>query len=141
MPAAKAPSPESEATVLSVLTQKSVTEELKAVVTKEAKPFDIETSKPVDETGSPTSAACKPARKLRNCISKEQKRKMQKRERKNQNQYNLLVKEFAKNPFWTKSQIVHLSQSMGLKENQIYKWNWDMQRKQKAKYPDASAVS
>jgi len=37
--------------------------------------------------------------------------------------------EFKKNPIWQKAKIVELQQRLGLKQSQIYKWNWDMQRK------------
>ena len=37
--------------------------------------------------------------------------------------------EFKKNPIWQKAKIVELQQLLGLKQSQIYKWNWDMQRK------------
>jgi hypothetical protein len=37
--------------------------------------------------------------------------------------------EFKKNPVWQKAKIVELQNRLGLKQSQIYKWNWDMQRK------------
>jgi len=31
---------------------------------------------------------------------------------------------------WSKEKISELSEKIGLKQSQIYKWNWDMIRKQ-----------
>lgn len=56
-------------------------------------------------------------------------KKAQKRLRKNGEQNKILVGEFKKNPVWQKAKIVELQQRLGLKQSQIYKWNWDMQRK------------
>ena len=56
-------------------------------------------------------------------------KKAQKRLRKNEEQNKILLIEFQKNPIWQKTKIVELKNRLGLKESQIYKWNWDMQRK------------
>lgn len=56
-------------------------------------------------------------------------KKAQTRLRKNEQQNKILANEFQKNPIWTKSKIAELQALLGLKPNQIYKWNWDMQRK------------
>lgn len=56
-------------------------------------------------------------------------KKAQKRIRKNLEQNKILLSEFQKSPMWDKSKIVELQQRLGLKQSQIYKWNWDMQRK------------
>lgn len=56
-------------------------------------------------------------------------KKAQTRLRKNEQQNKILANEFEKNPIWNKSKIVELQELLGLKPNQIYKWNWDMQRK------------
>ena len=56
-------------------------------------------------------------------------KKAQKRIRKNTEQNKILLVEFQKNPQWNKSKITELQQRLGLKTSQIYKWNWDMQRK------------
>lgn len=56
-------------------------------------------------------------------------KKAQKRLRKNHEQNKVLVGEFKKNPIWQKAKIIELQQRLGLKQSQIYKWNWDMQRK------------
>lgn len=56
-------------------------------------------------------------------------KKAQKRLRKNGEQNKVLMGEFKKNPIWQKAKIVELQQRLGLKQSQIYKWNWDMQRK------------
>lgn len=51
------------------------------------------------------------------------------RQRKNLFQHNILVEEFDKNPNWDKDHIKKLSDTLGLKESQIYKWNWDHRKK------------
>ena len=56
-------------------------------------------------------------------------KKAQKRLRKNEEQNKILLNEFQKNHIWQKAKIVELKNRLGLKESQIYKWNWDMQRK------------
>ena len=33
------------------------------------------------------------------------------------------------NPQWSKKKILQLHERLGLKQSQIYKWNWDMLRK------------
>ena len=53
-------------------------------------------------------------------------KKAQTRLRKNEQQNKILANEFEKNPIWNKSKIVELQELLGLKPNQIYKWNWDM---------------
>lgn len=55
-----------------------------------------------------------------------------KRNRKNPNQMQYLVQEFAKDPNWTKETCLKVSQATGLTEAQVYKWGWD----QKNKKPD-----
>jgi hypothetical protein len=35
------------------------------------------------------------------------------------------MNEFTKNPNWDKPTIQKLSERVGLKMSQIYKWNWD----------------
>ena len=40
-----------------------------------------------------------------------------------------MLLEFQKTALWDKSKIIELQQRLGLKPSQIYKWNWDMQRK------------
>jgi len=53
-------------------------------------------------------------------------KKAQKRLRKNLEQNKVLMGEFKKNPIWQKAKIIELQQRLGLKQSQIYKWNWDM---------------
>eukprot|EP00347_Sterkiella_histriomuscorum_P018069 403346908 len=48
-------------------------------------------------------------------------------------QVKILENEFKKNPNWSKSVMRKLSQEIGLKESQIYKWNWD-RRQVREKY-------
>lgn len=51
------------------------------------------------------------------------------RHRKNDEQFDFLHDRFAKNPFWDKSEMKKLARQTGLKESQIYKWNWDQRKK------------
>ena len=53
----------------------------------------------------------------------------QKRQRKNIDQHLLLQEYFDRNPNWDKKTIQKLSDIVGLKESQIYKWNWDQRKK------------
>jgi hypothetical protein len=56
---------------------------------------------------------------------KDKKRRL----RKNRDQHFLLLNEYQKNPNWDKPTIQKLSDELGLKESQIYKWNWDQRKK------------
>lgn len=49
--------------------------------------------------------------------------------RKNSDQYQMLLDHYRQNPNWEKNIIEKLAQEVGLKESQIYKWNWDMRKK------------
>lgn len=53
-----------------------------------------------------------------------------KRLRKDQDTQKLLKREFIVGEPWNKEKICELSAKIGLKQSQIYKWNWDMIRKQ-----------
>ena len=53
-----------------------------------------------------------------------------KRLRKNNEQLGLLSKFYMENKIWSKKQIKEISQSIGLKENKIYKWLWDQKNKE-----------
>ena len=53
-----------------------------------------------------------------------------KRLRKNNEQLGLLSKFYTENKNWSKKQIKEISQSIGLKENKIYKWLWDQKNKE-----------
>lgn len=55
-----------------------------------------------------------------------------KRLRKDQDTQKLLKKEFIMGEPWSKEKICELSDKIGLKQSQIYKWNWDMIRKHTA---------
>jgi hypothetical protein len=55
--------------------------------------------------------------------------KSRQRQRKNDCQHHYLMQEFMKNPVWDKPTILKLSKIVGLKVSQIYKWNWDQQKK------------
>lgn len=66
-------------------------------------------------------------------------KKAQKRLRKNSEQNKILMAEFEKNPVWQRSKINELQAKLGLKPSQIYKWNWDMSRKNGVQDGAASA--
>ena len=53
-----------------------------------------------------------------------------KRLRKNNEQLELLMKFYLENKNWSKKQIKEISESIGLKENKIYKWLWDQKNKE-----------
>ena len=53
-----------------------------------------------------------------------------KRLRKNNEQLGLLSKFYTENKNWSKKQIKEISESIGLKENKIYKWLWDQKNKE-----------
>jgi len=48
-----------------------------------------------------------------------------KRRRKSPLQLGILNQEYIKNKDWSKELIVKISETTGLSESQIYKWNWD----------------
>ena len=50
--------------------------------------------------------------------------------RKNNEQLSLLKKFYKEHKFWSKSQIKEISQTIGLKENKVYKWLWDQRNKE-----------
>jgi uncharacterized protein YneF (UPF0154 family) len=41
----------------------------------------------------------------------------------------MLEKYFKKNPNWSQDMIKRISEKTGLKESQVYKWNWDFKSK------------
>ena len=49
--------------------------------------------------------------------------------RKNTDQYKILNSEYLKSNYWSKEHIRRLSKRLGLKQSQIYKWNWDQRKK------------
>ena len=53
-----------------------------------------------------------------------------KRLRKNNEQLELLSKFYTENKNWSKKQIKEISETIGLKENKIYKWLWDQKNKE-----------
>ena len=53
-----------------------------------------------------------------------------KRLRKNNEQLELLSKFYIENKNWSKKQIKEISETIGLKENKIYKWLWDQKNKE-----------
>jgi hypothetical protein len=60
----------------------------------------------------------------------EKKRKKSSRVRKNLLQKRVLEMEFGLNDVWDKEKISCISHMLGLSEGQIYKWQWDHQKKQ-----------
>jgi len=50
---------------------------------------------------------------------------IRKRKRKSGDQLKTLVREFEKNPNWSKESLLEISKKSGLSEAQIYKWGWD----------------
>lgn len=56
---------------------------------------------------------------------KDKKRRL----RKNREQHLLLLNMYKNDPNWDKNMIQKLSDELGLKESQIYKWNWDQRKK------------
>lgn len=39
------------------------------------------------------------------------------------------MREFERNPNWTKETLLEVSKKTGLSEAQVYKWGWDQKRK------------
>ena len=50
---------------------------------------------------------------------------IRKRKRKSQDQLKILMREFDKNPNWSKETLLEVSRKTGLSEAQVYKWGWD----------------
>lgn len=49
--------------------------------------------------------------------------------RKNNDQQQILIKHFHKNPNWSKKAITRIAKETGLSETRVYKWNWDYKLK------------
>lgn len=56
-------------------------------------------------------------------------RSSRKRQRKSNDQIQILKDELAINPCWSKQDITELSRRTGLTESQVYKWSWDFRKK------------
>lgn len=54
---------------------------------------------------------------------------IRKRKRKSTDQLKTLMREFERNPDWSKEQLLEVSRKTGLSEAQVYKWGWDQKRK------------
>ncbi len=54
---------------------------------------------------------------------------IRKRKRKNNDQLKTLMREFDRNPNWSKETLLEVSKKTGLSEAQVYKWGWDQKRK------------
>ena len=50
---------------------------------------------------------------------------IRKRKRKNTDQLKTLMREFERNPNWSKDTLLDVSRKTGLSEAQVYKWGWD----------------
>ena len=50
--------------------------------------------------------------------------------RKNNEQLSLLKQFYNEHKYWSKAQIKEISQTIGLKENKVYKWLWDQRNKE-----------
>ena len=64
--------------------------------------------------------------------------KVKKRRRKSGEQIKMLIREFERNPNWTKETLTGVSRRTGLSEAQVYKWGWDQKRKLYG--PEAAAM-
>ena len=56
-------------------------------------------------------------------------RDIKRRQRKNKDQVKILEQEYKKNNNWTREYIKKVSQKLGLRECQVYKWHWDQRKK------------
>ena len=56
-------------------------------------------------------------------------RSARKRQRKSNDQIQILKDELATNPVWSKQDITELARRTGLSESQVYKWSWDYRKK------------
>jgi len=54
---------------------------------------------------------------------------IRKRKRKSSDQLKTLMREFDRNPNWSKETLLEVSRKTGLSEAQVYKWGWDQKRK------------
>jgi bisphosphoglycerate-dependent phosphoglycerate mutase len=50
---------------------------------------------------------------------------VRKRKRKSTDQLKILMREFDRNPNWSKETLLEVSRKTGLSEAQVYKWGWD----------------
>lgn len=50
---------------------------------------------------------------------------IRKRKRKSGDQLKVLMREFDRNPNWSKETLLEVSKKTGLSEAQVYKWGWD----------------
>lgn len=55
----------------------------------------------------------------------EYERVIRKRKRKSGDQIKILMREFDRNPNWSKETLLEVSRKTGLSEAQVYKWGWD----------------
>ena len=57
-------------------------------------------------------------------------RDVRRRQRKNKDQLKILENEYLKNPDWDRDFILRISDKLGLRVCQVYKWHWDQQKKE-----------
>ena len=57
-------------------------------------------------------------------------RDIKRRQRKNKEQIKILENEFKKSPDWSREFIRRISEKLGLRECQVYKWHWDQRKKE-----------
>jgi len=57
-------------------------------------------------------------------------RDVRRRQRKNQEQLGILENEYLKEPDWDRSFILRISDKLGLRVCQVYKWHWDQRKKE-----------
>ena len=70
-----------------------------------------------------------------NGASKDIKR----RQRKDPEQVKIMENEYQKNPNWTREFTKNLAKQLGLRESQVYKWHWDMRKKDGLELPKNGA--
>lgn len=76
---------------------------------------DLQTRTPSPEAESP--------------LDSQPDRSSRKRQRKSNDQIQILKDELALNPVWSKQDIADLARRTGLTESQVYKWSWDFRKK------------
>lgn len=57
-------------------------------------------------------------------------RDIKRRQRKNKDQIKILENEYKKNPNWSRDFIKDISERLGLRESQVYKWQWDQKKRE-----------
>lgn len=111
--------------------------------TKKSRESPIQATPSVEHEGTrstnPTGSKGSAQRSVSNPFSNQNKyilnengqfeRVIRKRKRKSGDQLKTLMREFEKNPNWSKETLLEISKKSGLSEAQVYKWGWDQKRK------------